>query len=225
MTKRQSNYLNMVEAVLKHFDNHASIWVKITLITMVLEKLRSIVEAINAAAIKQNQNNPVGHTASKEQIRDMLETILYQTALRVRTYAGIIGDEVLAEKTKFSRSSLDLLGNNDIVIISNILADACTEHLAGLVDYQVDQAMVDKLRELATQTRTLYAYRDTVIDERMEATSRLQQLFTQARKQLKILDDTVEGYIEDDTFVATYFNARRIHDLKGRHTQSKEEKE
>jgi hypothetical protein len=56
----------------------------------------------------------------------------------------------------------------------------------------------------------------------MEATARLQQLFVQARKQLKTLDDLVEGYIEDDTFVATYFNARRIHDLKGRKVKTEE---
>jgi hypothetical protein len=214
MTKRQNNYLNMVVAVLKHFDNYTSIWSEINLILMILEKVRSIVKAILATAIKQAENNPVGYTASKEQTRDILETMLYQIALRVRTYARITDNKVLVEKTRFSRSSLDLLGNNDLVIVSNMLADACTEHLAELVDYQVDQAMVDKLQELATQTKTLYAQRDTVIDERMEATARLQQLFTQVRKQIKILDDMVEGYIEDDTFVTTYFNARRIHNLK-----------
>jgi hypothetical protein len=56
----------------------------------------------------------------------------------------------------------------------------------------------------------------------MEATTRLQNLFAQARKQLKTLDDLVEGYVEDDEFVATYFNARRIHDLKGRKTRTEE---
>jgi hypothetical protein len=29
----------------------------------------------------------------------------------------------------------------------------------------------------------------------------------------------VEGYIEDDVFVATYFNTRRIHDLTGKKTK------
>jgi hypothetical protein len=56
----------------------------------------------------------------------------------------------------------------------------------------------------------------------MEATAHLQQLFAQARKQLKTLDDLVEAYVEDDTFVATYFNARRIHDLKGRRVKTGE---
>jgi hypothetical protein len=56
----------------------------------------------------------------------------------------------------------------------------------------------------------------------MEATARLQELFTQVRKQLKTLDDLVEAYVEDDAFVATYFNARRIHDLKGRKVKTGE---
>jgi uncharacterized coiled-coil protein SlyX len=142
--------------------------------------------------------------------------------LRVRSYAGIAGDEVLLEKMRFSRSALDVLGINDLLTRSRLVLDACTANLSALTEYQVDQNTINELQQLIDRTAQLYARRDTVIDQRMEATARLQELFAQARKQLKTLDDLVEAYVEDDTFVATYFNARRIHDLKGRKVKTEE---
>jgi hypothetical protein len=215
----------MANAVLQHFDNHASVYVNVKIVVSGVDKVRSTVDAINDVAQKQNENNPTGYTATKEQTRDSLETTLYTTALRVRSYAGVTGDEVLAQKAQFSRSSLDLLRTDTLYLVANTLADACVEHLTGLAEYQVDQTVVDKLRELAKNTKTLYAKRDTVIDERMEATTRLKELFAQLRNLFKTLDDLVEAYIEDDVFVATYFNARRIHDLKGRHAAQTKENE
>jgi hypothetical protein len=207
----------MAGAVMQHFDNHAETWSNVRTVATGVTKVRSAMDAINAVALKQNENNPVGYTASKEQTRDMLEATTYLTALRVRSYAGAIGNEVLAQKTQFSRSSLDDLRTNDLCIVANTLADACEEYSGDLAEYQVDQSTVNKLRERAAKTNTLYAQRDTVVDERMEATARLKQLFAELRRLLKTLDDLVEAFIDDDVFVATYFNARRIHDLKGRH--------
>jgi hypothetical protein len=225
MKQTQSNYLNMVNVVLQHFDDHAPVYENIRIVASSVGKVHSTVDSINEVALKQNKNNPTGYTATKEQTRDLLETTLYVTALRVRSYAGTTGDEVLAQKTQFSRSALDMLRTDDLCLAANTLADACVEHLTGLAEYQVDQTVVDKLRELAKNTKTLYAKRDKVIDERMEATARLKELFTQLRGLLKTLDDLVEAYIEDDVFVATYFNARRIHDLKGRHAAQTKENE
>jgi ElaB/YqjD/DUF883 family membrane-anchored ribosome-binding protein len=104
-----------------------------------------------------------------------------------------------------------------------MMADVSEEYLADLAEYEVDQTMIDRLRNLAGQLETLYAQRDTVVDERMEATTRIEQLFKQLRKQLKTLDDLVEAYIKDDVFTATYFNSRRIHDLKGRYAKKEDD--
>jgi hypothetical protein len=218
----QSNYLNMSNAVLAHFDNNVSVWTGIRIVTESVGRLRNTLADIAATATRQSENNPVGHTAAKELSRDGLEELVYLTALRIRSYAGIAGDEVLLEKMRFSRSALDILGINDLLTRSRLVLDACKANLPVLTEYQVDQTTVEELQQRIDRTAQLYAQRDTVIDQRMEATARLQQLFTQARKQLKTLDDLVEAYVEDDAFVATYFNARRIHDLKGRKVKTGE---
>jgi transcriptional regulator of heat shock response len=223
MRRTQNNYLIMAVSVLKHFANYVGTWINIKIIASAREDVSKTIDEINAVSLKQTANNPVGHTEMKEQTRDMLESVLYRIALRVRSYARMMKDSVLKEKTHFSRSSLHVMRVNDLCLTANALVDACMEHLGNLAEYQVDQAMLDRLRELSDETKSLYVQRENITDERSEATERLQQLFSQLREQIKTLDDLVEGYIDDDVFVSTYFNARRIHDLRGRHSKNEEE--
>ncbi|MDR1897327.1 MAG: hypothetical protein LBR10_11115 [Prevotellaceae bacterium] len=223
MKDGQSNYLNMVNAVLKLFSDNLAAWNGIVVVVDGFKQLKETGLSLNDAATKQSDNDPKGHTAAKERSRDALENLLYRTALRVRSYARKIDDDVLAGKTLFSRSELDRLKTNDLLTRGRVVLDVCRDNLPALAAYQVDQKTVDSLSEYIERTAELYAKRDTVIDQRMEATERLARLFSQARKQLKALDDLVEGFVDDDTFVAEYFNARRIHDLKGRKAKPAEE--
>ncbi|MDR0604349.1 MAG: hypothetical protein LBG80_08625 [Bacteroidales bacterium] len=222
MRKSQDNYLNMAIAVMQHFANHVNVWINTKIVALYREKVNQTVEEIKTARLKQTDSNPVGHTASKAQTRDVLETTLYQVALCVRSYAGVTENEVLLEKTNFSRSALYILRENDLCSIAMVIVNVCMEHLSELAEYGIDQTIVDNLRNLANQLQTLYAQRDIVIDERMEATAHIEQLLKQLRKQLKTLDDLVEVYIKDDTFVSTYFNSRRIHDIRGRRTKKED---
>jgi hypothetical protein len=216
MKTSHSNYLNMANAVLALFDEKQSVWTHIPVVAGGVERVRDIVGEIRTTAVKQEENKSAGHTVAKERARDELEDLAYQTALRMRSYAGVTEDDVLVEKMRVSRSILDRMKTNDLLIFTRVIADACTAHLPALTGYSIDGATVDRLRQCIDLTTQLYAQRDAVIDQRMEATSRLQQLFAQARARLKTLDDLAEGYIEDDAFLAAYFNARRIHDIKGR---------
>jgi hypothetical protein len=224
MKDGQSNYLNMVNAVLTLFEGNKAAWNGVVVVVDGFDRLKATGLSLNDAAAKQKDSDPKGHTAAKERSRDALENLLYRVALRVRSYARTVDNDVLVSKTLFSRSELDRLKTNDLLTLGRVVRDACAENIDALEVYQVEQSTVDSLSELIDRTAELYAKRDTVVDQRMEATGHLVQLFGQARKQLKALDDLVEGYVEDDTFVAEYFNARRIHDLKGRKAKTAEEK-
>jgi len=216
MTTNQSNYLNMLNAVLSLFDSHPAAWAAIVTVAGGVERLRTTLEAIIETAKQQDANDSKGHTAAKEHSRDLLENLTYQMAVRMRSYAAVAGNEVLRKAAQFSRSDLDNMKTNELLTHCRVVADACDASVVELTDYRIDAKTVDELRQRIKQTAQLYAQRDTVIDRRTEATDRLKRLFSQARQQIKALDDLAEGFVDDDIFVATYFNARRIHDLRGR---------
>lgn len=223
MTRNQSNYLNMAEAVLALFDANPAAWTGIKVVSNGVTALRDTVSEIRNTAKKQDKNDPVGHTAAKERSRTELEDLVFQMAQRTRSFALVTENDVLAASLSFSRSGLDRMRLNDLLTRSKVVLDACSENLADLVDYRVDESMTSSLEECIDRTKKLNAGRDTVIDKRAEATSRLSQLFERARRRLKALDDLTESYVESNEFVAEYFNARRIHDLRGRGGASEED--
>jgi hypothetical protein len=221
MTTNQSNYLNMANAVLSLYDSNPAAWAGIVTVAGGVERLRATVAAIIEAAKQQDANDSKGHTATKEQARDLLENLTYQSVVRIRSYASVAGNEVLRAAVQFSRSDLDRMSTNELLTHCRVIADVCNANVTALTEYLIDEKTVDSLHQLIEQTAQLYAQRDMVIDQRMESTDRLKKLFSQARQQLKTLDDLAEAFVDDDIFVASYFNARRIHDLRGRKAATK----
>jgi hypothetical protein len=213
MRDTQSNYLNMANAVIQHFDGNFNVWNNIPLVVSGVNSLKNTTEAINIAAIKQKNSSPTGYTAAKERARNELESLVYRTTVRLRSYARSTNNDVLTAKLNFSQSTLDRMKHNDLLTYCRLVVAACGEYLPELANYKIDSNTINELSQSIERTSLLYAERDTVVDERIEATADLEKLFSTIRNQLKILDDLVEGYIDNDTFVATYFNARRIHDL------------
>jgi FixJ family two-component response regulator len=210
----------MMNAVTQHFGNNSNVWNSNPLVINGVNNLIETGKAIEEAAKKQKANSPTGHTAAKERARNELESLTYRTAVRLRSYARSTDNDVLTAKLDFSQSTLDRMKHNDLLTCSRMVVAACKEYLPKLIIYQIDNAAVDKLSQSIEQTSLLYAARDAVVDQRVEATADLEKLFTTARNQLKILDDLVEGYLDDETFIATYFNARKIHDLKGKRAKT-----
>jgi hypothetical protein len=219
----QSNYFNMMNAVVQHFDDNSNVWTNNQLVVGGVNSLKATGEAVKTAAAKQKNTDSKGHTAAKERARNELESLVYRTAVRLRTYARLTNNDVLTAKLNFSQSALGRMKHNDLLTCSRVVAAACQEYLPELANYQIDSAAVNQLLQSIELTSSLYAERDTVVDQRVEATADLEKLFVVARSQLKVLDDLVEGYLDDETFIATYFNARKVHDLKGRKAKTGEQ--
>jgi hypothetical protein len=213
----------MMNAVVRHFDDNSNVWMNNPLVVERVNSLKTTGEAIKTAATKQKNTDSKGHTAAKERARNELESLLYRTAIRLRTHARLTNNDVLMAKLNFSQSELGRMKHNELLTCSRVVAAACEEYLPELANYQIDSAMVNELRQSIELTSSLYAERDTVVNQRVEATAGLEKLFVDARSQLKVLDDLVEGYLDDETFIATYFNARKIHDLRGKQAKTNEQ--
>ncbi len=215
MKRSQSNYFNMAKATCEVFAGNGNVWQGEPLIVEGVTNLTDLCAKINREATMQQQNETKGHTANKEQERTLLEDRTFRIGGRLKVYAQKTGDKVTAAQVAFSRSSLDELSLNKLLTAARSVAESATRLLPSLAAYKVTQTDVDELKRSIDTTEGLNAHRDAVKGERTENTSHLVILFSELRKELKLMDTQVEAYIDDEEFLRTYFITRRIHDVKG----------
>ncbi len=215
MNKSQSNYFNMAKAVLDVFDNSRQVWENKPLLSAAYNGLKTLCGSIDMAAAKQQENAPEGHTAAKEAARTELEDKLFVTGRKLRAFARLEDDAVAEKHSAFSRSSLDELSLNNLLNLSRAIAEVCNVRLPQLEAYEINEAVLTDLRTVADRLAVLNAHRDAVIDFRMENTLSIAGLLSEIRRELKTMDALVEGFIDDEAFLTVYFNARRIHDVRG----------
>jgi hypothetical protein len=118
-------------------------------------------------------------------------------------------------KTQNCIFNLDILSLNNLLNRARAIAEMCKVRLEQLKPYEIDEVSLTNLQIAIEKLAKLNAHRDAVVDFRMENTSSIINLFNKTRQELKTLDALVEGFVDDEAFLAVYFSSRRIHDMKG----------
>jgi hypothetical protein len=223
MEKKQSNYLNMAKAVCDVFESSKNAWKEKNLLSAAYERLKILCNNIITTAAKQTENAPEGHTDAKEAARTALEDLLFGIGRKLRAFGRLESDAVVERQSDFSRSSLDKLSLNNLISLALAIAEVCKVRIEQLKPYEIDDAMITNLQTAADKLDKLNAHRDAVVDFRMENTLSIADLLSKVRQELKTLDALVEGFVEDESFLTVYFNARRQHDVKGGRKKAEKE--
>jgi hypothetical protein len=163
----QSNYLNMLNAVLKLFGETPEVWNHIAVVVAGVNLLEGTVSTITEVLTQQNENEPKGYTLSKENAKSDLEDTVYLVSVRLRAFAGATGNDVLANTVRHSRGTIDQYPFNRLLIYRWTITNAIREYLPQLGAYQIDQNTVDTLEQKIENMAQLYAKRDVVADKRM----------------------------------------------------------
>jgi hypothetical protein len=223
MNRRQLNALAMYQSVLSHLDQFPAVWNQLAPITPVVDNLRKTVADLLAQSQLQEQNNTAGHTKNKDAHLYKLVEQAYQLSLKLRAYAKVNSDNVLLQDVNYSYSALESGAEQLVLQRCQRIAQHARNKLADLAAYQVTEADVTTLEQLLHDAPSLTPARNVVAGARKTATDSIPELVTQARHQLDVLDDLVEGMIMEHAFVSTYFNLRQVYDRVGRSAQVKEQ--
>jgi hypothetical protein len=215
MKKSQSNYYNMGKGVYDVFNSRPEAWKSNALITEGVGNIGRICGAIGEEAVKQETNATAGYTASLDRERTRTEDLTSLMAKRMKVFAHKTGNDVLAAEVSFSRSSLDQLSLNRLLVKATAVAKCAALYLSQLEPYQVTEGDVEILQASIAACGELSAHRTTVKSEHIENTGHLEELFDALRKELKLMDTQVEAFVTDEEFLKTYFIARRVHDVRG----------
>jgi len=223
MNRRQLNMLTMYQSVLSHLDQFPDTWNQLAPMTPIVENLRKTVTDLLAQSQLQEQNNTSGHTKNKDaHFFKMLEQA-YQLSLKIRVHAKLTQDNVLLHDVNYSFSTLESGAEQLVLQRCERIASHAREKLNDLSVYQVTEQDVTQLEQLIAEVQPLASARNVIAGIRKTATGNISELITHARQQLDVLDDLVEGLIQDTTFTTTYFNLRHVYDRVGRSAQLKTE--
>jgi hypothetical protein len=205
----------MAKGTLTVFDNREYAWKDEPLIAKGVQNIKDICQKIDIEAMLQQRNRTPGHTATRDQQRSTLENILFRISGRMKVYAEISADAVIASQVSMSRSAISSLSLNALLTTARTVDGLANGMGETLAEYKVTEAELQELRDAIASTSQSNAQRDAAQGERSENTSRLSALFAQLRKAFKLMDTQVKVYIIDEELLGAYFFTRRIRDVSG----------
>lgn len=222
MTLKQSNTNTMFTAVLQYLDKNQAVWKGNSVVFAGVLAFRMAKANIDTKAQMQQDSEKKGYTSKKNVDLENMLTLAYRLALRTHNYAVATGNMVMAQATHFSKYSLAVGSEQQILMRCNTIATTATTALASSpapnADYKILALDVKVLHNAITLITPETAERDVVGGSHVDATATLIALISTAQTKLKSLDRLIEGMVDEkeDTFITGYEVIRRTNDRHGR---------
>ena len=202
--------LDMLRAVLHHFDEHPAAWAGKSRIAHNVGLLRTVLADLDAAATAQTAADPEGLTEDKAAARDAAEILLADLSAGATAHALETDDADLRVAVDFSLSDWDRMAEADFFAQAEATLARIEAEADALAEVDVTKGEVAAARAAVTAARPVTAARDNVVADRMVATSALGSGYGAAVTPLRVLGLLVPRQIKDAAFVAEYRNVRRV---------------
>ena len=92
------------------------------------------------------------------------------------------------------------------------IADIAVKHMDNLVSFKVTSDEIDQIKNLISEYQSHIDNRSNTNISKSSSGEDISNNISEMRHQLDILDDLVEGSLEDNTFIRDYKAARLIDD-------------
>ena len=219
MKKLQERKLSMYEVVHAFLTGtDATIISQMPLMSDAIADLGGKIDSISGFGNTQKISKE-GVSDVKIFLRNQLTLEILDVSKKVSAYATNTANRVLLKEVKFSKSAVEKLPENMLVIVGNIVFTKAKDNLADLATYGVTDQVVDDLRAM------IDAYDDSIPKPRTSivvkkiATGNLKTFFAETDALLKDKMDVLAGVIQfsEPDFYANYINSRIIVDTGSHH--------
>lgn len=212
MTQDAINFVNMTDTVMTDFDAQKELWEGKVPIVEVITKITGNRTEIAGLAMEQTSAKTTGKTKALLKEMDNMADLTIDIIQRLRPFSRVTDNEDLLSKIDYSKSDLLQSKQTDCINKCKVVYEQGSKYITDAVDYELKQEALDTLESSINGVSMLSGNRDSVIGVRKTATDRIPVLVSRIRNQLTILDDLVPALINDEKFVQTYKNNRRIID-------------
>jgi len=223
MNQSEFNFLNMSDRVMSHMLVGKLLWENDPEIVEVVEEIRKLRNDISEKGALEAGLSGKGFTSAKDNTLDALVEKTCKLSKKISGYAKKKGLLELIPLVNVSLSTISRGPEKEVINRCRAIADIAVKHLENLASFSVKNDEIEQIKKLISEYQNHIDNRSNTNISKSSSGEDIANDIGMMRHQLDILDDLVEGSLEDDTFIREYRVARLIDDFgKGKTLKNKD---
>jgi hypothetical protein len=206
------NYLNMIGGVLSTLRKDNPTWEKETEMIDVV----TLIETDYLSILNLSKNIEGLQTTGLTELKDLtFDLIIHKTlklSKKVSAYAKKNKKLDLLPLVNHSYSSLSDGMEKEVIARCKAILDAATANLANLTTFKATAGEITTIKQYISDYESYVNNRSSTTTTRTTSVTEVSTLVSNIRENIDILDDTVEGVLEDEGVIARYQASRKIVD-------------
>ncbi len=224
MNQSEFNFLNMSDRVMSHMLVGKLLWENDPEIVEVVEVIKQQRNDITAKGALEAGLSGKGHTSAKDNTLDTLAAKTCKLSKKISAYAKKKGLLELIPLVNVSLSTISRGPEKEVINRCNAIKDIAVKHIENLASFSVKNDEIELIEKLISEYQNHIDNRSNTNISKSSSGEDISNDIGVIRHQLDILDDLVEGSLEDNTFIRGYRVARLIDDYgKGKTLKNKDE--
>lgn len=224
MEQREFNFLNMTDRVLAHMLVGKLIWEnepEIVEVVAVIEQRRS--DIAKKGAVEAGLSGK-GYTSAKDNTLDTIATKTCKLSKKISGYAKKKGLLELIPLVNVSVTTISRGPEKEVINRCRAITDIAVNHIENLASFSVKNDEIELIKKLIFEYQNHIDNRSNTNISKSSSGEDIANDIGALRHQLDILDDLVEGSLEDNTFIREYKASRLIDDYgRGKTLKNKDE--
>jgi len=212
MQQRIINFLKMTSGIIAGMQKEKSVWEDEEEIVAVFTDVVNVYTNIESKNHGILGTDTTGFTNEKDNLFDKLTHLTYKLCKKMSGYAKRNKDYALLPLVDVSLLTLQRGIEKEAVERCAAIVEKATVLLPQLASFKVNDAQLTTIKEQIKAYNTSLDTRTATGGSLTVSGSEISERIAALREHFDVLDDLVEGLIEEEGFIARYKSWRRIVD-------------
>ena len=223
MNQREFNFLNMSDSVMSHMLVGKPLWENNPEIVEVVALIEQLRNDISVKGGVESGLSGKGHTSAKDNTLDSLATKTCKLSKKISAYAKKKGLPELIPLVNVSVTTISRGPEKEVINRCRAITSIAVKHMENLASFSVKNDEIEQIEKLISEYQNHIDNRSNTNISKSSSGADITDDISAMRHQLDILDDLVEGSLEDNTFIREYKATRLIDDYgKGKTLKNKD---
>lgn len=210
MKQSESNFLSMVQSVLAVLKSDESIWAGEPEIVSEVSDIKSEFDQVNEYLEHVSGLDPTGHTKSKNSVFDAIIKATFKLCRRMCIYARKQNDLALLNFADHSENSLSAGTEKEAINRCAAIVSKAQSLPDVFLPYKVTADGLAEILQLIEAYQQHVETRSTVKTDKSVSIHDISGQIGSLKDRLVLLDDMIEGLIEDEEMIARYKLTRMV---------------